>query len=184
MTFPQFEPSQQSLLYAGKVLIGCMIVWFGLSALGVEDPIWAAITVVIVSEPDFVRAREQVKARVINTLTGCAVSLAGILLLGSSLTSMLISVVVAVLLVTSLKRYPASWKLAPVTVLILMHAAPGTNPAQDLQLALLRAGEIMAGCVIVLGLAALITEIRRRLPQPFEVTAWRSARHRHETEAP
>ena len=86
----------------------------------ISQKIWALISVIIVSEPDFETIRKTMSARIINTVAGCVIGLVFIYAFGATQWSMLSGVALAVFISTSFKNYPASWKLAPVTVVIVM----------------------------------------------------------------
>lgn len=147
---------QKAFLYASKALIGCVIAWYGLQSLGIDNPIWAVITVMLVSDPDFNTTRELAQARIINTIIGCAVGLSMLLVFGYSPQLALVAMALTVLIVTSIPQYPTNWRLAPVTVLILMDAGRlAANHTQEVHYALLRGAEIGVGCVIAMILALI-----------------------------
>ena len=151
---------QKSILYASKTFLGGAICWYGLTALGMPHPIWSVITVMIVSDPDLTTTRTLVAARIINTLVGCAVGLLAMLLFGYSPLVSLAAAAVTVLLITAIKDYPTNWRLAPVTVVILMDAGRlAANHRDQITYALLRAGEITIGCCVALFLAMLYTRL-------------------------
>ena len=154
---------QKSLLYASKTFLGGAICWYGLQALGMAHPIWAVITVMIVSDPDLTTTRTLVAARIINTLVGCAAGLTAMLVFGYSPLVSIMAAAVTVLLITAIKDYPTNWRLAPVTVVILMDAGRlASNHRDEITYALLRAGEITIGCCVALFLAMLYTRLLMR----------------------
>lgn len=61
-----------------------MLLWFALRAAGIDDPVWALISLVFVVESQWVAATASVRARVLNTLLGCSVAAVATLLLGGS----------------------------------------------------------------------------------------------------
>ncbi len=151
---------QKSVLYASKTLLGGLVCWYGLSWLGVPHPIWSVITVMIVSDPDLTATRTLVHARIVNTLVGCVMGLLAMLIFGYSPLASIITAAVTVLLITSIKDYPTNWRLAPVTVVILMDAGRlAANHKDEFSYALLRAGEITFGCCVALFLAMLYTRL-------------------------
>ena len=74
MAFELINPKKNALVYIIKILCGSLILWYGLPLLGFEEPYWAMISLIIVTDPDMNLARANFKARLINTLTGCVVA--------------------------------------------------------------------------------------------------------------
>ena len=112
------QPS--GLQYALRILAGCVIVWFVFDRVNRPNPLWALISVVIVTEPELSAAFLAFNSRIVNTFIGCAVGLSFLYLLGPSHWSVLFGIVVSVIICTSFIRVPGSWRVAPVTVAILM----------------------------------------------------------------
>jgi len=168
MTNQHFSLTQKSLFYSAKTLLGSGICWYGLTLLGMADPIWAVITVIIVSDADLSGTAVLAKARVINTAVGCVSGIVSLLLFGYSPLLSLVTAAVTVLFVTSLQYYPANWRLAPVTVVILMDAArQAVNKGEAIFYALTRTVEIGAGCAIALFLAFVFSRIAAKsIPTP------------------
>lgn len=152
--------TQKSLLYTAKIALGSLLCWGLLSSIGIENPIWSIITVVLVSDPDWTTARTLVVARVINTFVGCTVGFATLTFFGYTMEVALITITAMILLITSITNYPANWRLAPVTVLILLDAGRhAVNAQEEIHFALLRAIEIGVGCMMALLLALVTTRL-------------------------
>lgn len=152
--------TQKSLLYASKIFIGALACWGILLLVGISNPLWAIITVVLVSDPDLSTARTLVIARVINTIVGCTVGFATLASFGFTLPVAIATITLLVLLITSIENYPANWRLAPVTVLILLDASRvAATTQQEVHFALLRAIEIGVGSLVALVLALLYTRL-------------------------
>lgn len=150
------SPRKNALVYIVKILTGTLLAWFGMRALGVAEPYWAVISVIIVTEPDFSVARANFRARLINTFSGSVIALAALALMGGTFWAMLTALIAAVLLAMLWSGYPSNWRLGPITVVILMSAAiQGQGPRQELHLALLRVAEVLAGSAVAL-LQALV----------------------------
>ena len=122
MPHQHFSLTQKSLLYAAKTLLGAAICWYGLAWAGVTNPIWAVITVIIVSDADLSGTPTLAKARRHQHHCGVWSGITSLLLFGYSPGGCILTAAITVLLVTSLQYYPANWRLAPVTVVILMDA--------------------------------------------------------------
>ena len=160
MTAASRRRIRRALLYASKTLLGGLICWYGLIALGVSDPVWAVITVMIVSDPDLSTAVGLAQARIINTSVGCLIGFASLALFGYSPLLPLVAAAVTVSIVILIDHYPTNWRLAPVTVYILVDAGRmAATYAEELELALKRAGEIAFGCGVALLLAFAYTRL-------------------------
>jgi uncharacterized membrane protein YccC len=155
--------SRNSLLYVFRIVLGCLIAWWVLGLLHIDKKEWALISVIIVSEPDFVNLRSNTIARVINTLSGCVVGLLFLLVTGVNFHSLIIAISASVLLSTSFPKYPSSWKLAPVTVVIVMvpSVMDHTPLRGALIVALTRAGEVLTGCIVAFLLGLLFSLLQQ-----------------------
>jgi len=146
--------NKKSLLYAVNVLVASSICWIGLVRLGIANPLWAIITVILVSDPDLSTILTLSKMRVINTLVGCAFGIVALMAFGYNPWISFCAAALIVVIVTSIENYPANWRLTPVTVFIVMNASKdAANHHDELKYALMRAGEILSGCLVALGVA-------------------------------
>jgi len=159
MKLGSLRPNPQSYWYVAKILAGSLIAWFGLGALGLEHPYWAIITICIASDPDLASAKKLVGARALNTLVGAAVGLVGVRVGGLTTATLFVCLGVTTLLVTAVPRYPANWRLAPVTVVIIMEVAAleGRSRGAEIHIAQQRVLQVLAGCAIALGLAWIMS---------------------------
>jgi len=157
------------LQYAVRIFIGCVIVWFLLDLLHHPNTLWAVISIIVVTEPELSAALVAFNSRTVNTLIGCAVGLTFLYLLGPSFGSILLGITVSVLICTHLIRVPGSWRVAPVTVAIVMTPSVlGGSRAAGLATAIERTEEVLLGS----GVALLITfvsfsiqrQIARKIP--------------------
>lgn len=151
MTFEFISPKKNALVYIIKILCGSLILWYTLPLLGFQEPYWAMISLIIVTEPDMNLARANFKARMINTLSGCIVACISLLLFGPTFHAMLIAMVVTIAIAMLWQNYPSNWRLGPITVVILMSAAfSGVGVNEELHLALLRVTEVVIGSIVAL----------------------------------
>jgi uncharacterized membrane protein YccC len=149
---PATQPS--GFQYAVRVLIGCLIVWFVLDRTNHHNQLWAVISIITVTEPDLSAALMAFNSRMVNTFIGRAVGLGFLYLTGPSYGSILLGIIVSVLMCTHLIRVPGSWRVAPVTVAIVMTPSVlGGSRAVGLAAAIDRAEEVLLGS----GVALLIT---------------------------
>ena len=159
--------TQKSILYSSKIFLSSLICWYGLKLVGVENPIWSVITVFVVSDPSLTTTLGLAKVRVLNTCVGCLFGLAAIFIFGYSPLISLFAASFTVLVVNMVQRYPVNWRLAPVTVIILMDAGrAATSRAEEFQYVLMRVGEIGFGCAVALLMAGLYTKLARRKTMP------------------
>ena len=157
----------KSLLYTFRILTGIAIVWSSLGYLNDDKKIWALISVIVVSDPDFDTLRISAASRIVNTLMGCVVGLLFMYFAGINFYALMGAITVSILISTSFKQYPSSWKLAPVTVAIIMVPAISGNEDWKLamQIALQRTGEILYGCGVSFVVGFIFTFIRKRLEE-------------------
>jgi uncharacterized membrane protein YccC len=148
--------------YAVRILIGCVIVWFVLQLIHHPNPLWALISVIIVTEPELGAAFLAFNSRMVNTLIGCAVGLSFLYLLGPSYWSILLGIIVSVILCTHFIRVPGSWRVAPVTVAILMTPSVlGGGRAAGLAVAIDRTEEVLLGSAAALLITYVAYVIQR-----------------------
>src|SRR5262249_7335046 len=144
------------------IVAGCFIVWWSLSAVGDDKKIYAVISVIVVSEPDPELLRTSVISRIINSLIGCSLGLLFMYITGINFWSLIIAIVISVIISTSFRNYPASWKLAPVTVAIVV--IPAITAHEDyrlaMQVAFERTGEVLYGSLVALVLGLIFNAWR------------------------
>lgn len=159
-----FSINNNSFIFAFRILLGCIVVWYSLYYLNDNHKIWAIISVIVVTDPDIDSLKAATISRIINTLAGCVISLLFMLLFGANVFVLLGAVTLSVLVSTSFKNYPTSWKLAPVTVAIIM--IPSIAESVPSKLALLvslqRTGEVLYGTLIAYILGLIISFIKRK----------------------
>ena len=164
----EFLIHHKPIAYASKILIASLLCWYGLLFLGIPNPIWAVITVMVVSDPSLTTTWGLARVRLINTIVGCIFGLSSILLFGYSPLVMILTAAFTVMFVNLLSRYPVNWRLAPVTVLILMDAGRlAETHAEEFHYVMLRLTEIAVGSLVALALAGLYTKLAKK-DKPFE----------------
>lgn len=161
-----FTFNEKAISYSIRIFLGAVIVWWSLYYLHDSKKVWALISVIVVSDPDFETVRSTVFSRSINTISGCLVGLAFIYLFGINIGSLLGAIILSVIISTSFKNYPASWKLAPVTVVIIMTPAMADmiTKTEAITFALTRTGEVMYGSLVafLLGFSFMLLEKRKQ----------------------
>jgi len=146
--------------WAARIVVGCLIAWFVLRHFWGIDPIWAMISVVVVSEPAFESSLTTFESRVLNTLIGCAVGLVCLYLLGPAIWSVVLGVAISVVICANFVRIPGSWKISPITVLIVM--TPGVLAhftSGDIRVGLRRTGQVLFGGIVAVIIAYLAAKV-------------------------
>jgi uncharacterized membrane protein YccC len=155
-------PQPSGLQYSIRILIGCVSVWFVLGRINHPNRLWALISVIIVTEPELSAAFLAFNSRIVNTLIGCAVGLSFLYLLGTSYWSILLGIIVSVIVCTSFIRVPGSWRVAPVTVAILMTPSVlGAGRAAGLAVAIARTEEVLLGSAVALLITYVASLVQR-----------------------
>jgi uncharacterized membrane protein YccC len=160
-----FSPNKLAFVYAVRILLGCLIVWWTLDFFHDTKKLFALISVIVVTDPDFANVRTSMISRIVNTIIGCGIGLLFIYFTGIHLWTAMLAVTISVVISTSFRNYPSSWKLAPATVLIvMMPGIPDPIIKDAVTLALLRSGEVLYGSLIafVLGWIFTITEAKKQ----------------------
>jgi uncharacterized membrane protein YccC len=149
--------------YAIRILVGTTIVWLALYHINGVYPLWAVISVVVVSEPELETAVLAFKSRVANTLIGCAVGLIFLLVLGPAVWSILLAMAVAVVICTSFIRVPGSWRISPITVaLVMTPSVLSHSVSAGLSIALRRTGEVLFGSAVAICVSLAGSKLHRR----------------------
>ena len=142
---------ENAFVYMSKLITGSLIVWYGLRALGIPEPFWAMISVIVVTEPELKVAKRNFRARVINTINGTIAAALALWIFGATFFAALAAMTAATLVAMSVGRYPDNWRLAPNTTVIPMSAAlTGTGFVDEMRLAMLRVAEVMTGSTVAL----------------------------------
>ena len=151
---------------AVRILIGAGLVWLLVKSLGHRDPLWAMISVVIVSDAELGATVIAFRGRAVNTIIGCAVGLIFLYVLGPASWSILLAMSAAVLISTSSRYTVNAWRIAPVTVVLVM--MPGIlqgSRVAGTPIAITRTVEVLLGsavAVIVSWLFFVAARARRR----------------------
>src|ERR1700761_9491730 len=132
--------------YALRIFLGSVVAWFALHSFGHHDPLWAVISVVMVSEPQLQSALLAFRWRMINTIIGCGVGILFLWGAGPSIWSLLFALVACVLICVWIFDAPTGWRIGPISCLIVM--TPGVlqhNRELGLNQALMRTVAVLSG---------------------------------------
>ncbi|HEX8925722.1 MAG TPA: FUSC family protein, partial [Terriglobales bacterium] len=107
---------------------------------------------------------------------GCAVGLAFLFVFGGSIFSILAAMAISAIISSDVVKVPVSWRIAPITALIIMIPAVLGRSLKDAEhIALLRTGEVLLGSAIAVGVTFATTwffhliELRREAGEPEDV---------------
>lgn len=143
-----------SLQLALRILLGAGIVWFLVHRLGHRDPLWAMISVVIVSDRELDAAMTAFRARALHTVIGCVFGLAFLYIMGPETWSILFAMAASVLVATSLAPTVIAWRITPVTVAIVM--MPGVlqgSRVAGTPIAIARTLDVLLGSVVAVAVS-------------------------------
>jgi len=153
------------LHYAARILVSSSLLWFVLTVIAEQNPIWAISSMVATSDPQMKQALQTFRGRIINTLLGCAI---GLLFVGLGRTEweLPFAMAVTVLVSSYVIRIPAMWRQAPITAAIviaggLQHHDKLTGMEQGVH----RVAEVLLGCVVGVAVAWLLSKVWP-LPEP------------------
>jgi uncharacterized membrane protein YccC len=152
-----------------RIVIGSAIVWLLASRFAHHDPLWGMVSVVIVSDTELNASLTAFRGRVLNTLIGCAIGLLALYTIGTQSWSILLAMSAAVLVSSNFALTVPAWRIAPVTVVIVM--MPGLligSRTAGTPVALTRTAWVLVGsavAVVVSLLFSFFKGLRRGAPQ-------------------
>jgi uncharacterized membrane protein YccC len=138
--------------YAIRISLGCAVAWYVLQLIGLHTALWALISVIIATEPELSAAWMAFLSRIVNTFIAAAIGLPLVYLIGPEFWSVLLGITISVLICTHLIKVPGSWRVAPVTVAMMMPSVLAASRSAGLSTAIDRTEEVLVGSA-----AALLT---------------------------
>ena len=132
---------------AVNIFVGSTLLWLLLRVAAGLNPIWAVASLVAASDPQVDRAFANFRARLLNSLFGCAVGLA-FLAVGGSEWKLPFAMAAAALVSTYIVRVPTMWRQCPITAaLVVASSLTQHSGATGAEMGLRRVGEIILGCL-------------------------------------
>lgn len=154
------------LHYAVSIFIATAVLWVLVHAMSESNPVWAISSMVATSDPLMTQAVSTFRARVINTLLGCAVGLVFIAVGGTRVVTLPLAMAVTVLLSTYVVRIPSMWRQGPISAAFIIAAGLEYHSrVKGLQAGGTRMLEVLFGCIVGLVVAWLVSKIWP-LPEP------------------
>lgn len=162
--WPRREPI--GVRYTLRILVGMIIVWFVFKAFGVTYPIWAMISVVMVSEIELRASYVAARGRIAHTALGCAVGLIFLAATGTGMLQLCAACAVASLVSFYLVHIGGNWRHAPVaTVIVMATGLHGMSKFAGYHAALERTVEVLGGSIIALAVSWVAVKL---WPPPME----------------
>jgi uncharacterized membrane protein YccC len=161
-TPPPAQPQPLSWQYVLRIVAGCALLWVIFHRWSHRELLWAIISVIIVTEPELSAALLAFNSRIVNTLIGCAVAFPLLYFLGPNFWSILLGITISVFVSAQVIKVPGSWRVAPVTVAIVM--TPGlleSSRSASFKTAIDRTVEVLIGSVVALLITFLGALIKR-----------------------
>jgi len=107
--------------YGLRIFIGTGILWFCLRNLIGLDPLWAIISLIIVTDQDVENTLHNFKSRIVNTTIGCLTGLAFLSFIhNNSLIMLPVALMTAICVSTALIRTPYGWRITAITTAIII----------------------------------------------------------------
>jgi len=151
--------------YAVRIMIGTALLLFIFRFLEAASPLWAVISLIIVTEPQMRLAWLAFRSRIINTFMGSLVGLAVIAMTGPAFWPLVPAIAFTALLSTYIDKAQQGWRLAPITTaIVLFGGMTARSTAGAMEIALSRSMEVFLGSAIAL----LVTVAMSRLWLPPE----------------
>jgi uncharacterized membrane protein YccC len=152
--------------YALSIMIATVVLWICLKELAETNPIWAISSMVATSDPLMKTALLTFRARIINTLVGCAIGLLFIAIGGTRLLALPLAMAVTVLVSSYIVRIQTMWRQAPISAAFVISAGfEHHSRIGGLQAGVHRMSEVIFGCLVGLAVAWFVSVIWP-LPDP------------------
>ena len=145
-----------------RIVIAAGIVWLIAGLFPHHDPLWGMVSAVIVSDTELNASLTAFRGRVLNTIIGCAIGLLALCVLGIESWSVLVAMLVAVLFSSNFALTVPAWRIAPVTVVIVM--MPGLlmgSRTAGISIALNRTVWVLVGSAVAVLVSLLFAFVKR-----------------------
>jgi uncharacterized membrane protein YccC len=137
--------------YAVRIFIGTALLWFVTQEIHASSPLWAIISLIIVTEPQMRLAWLAFRTRMFNTFVGSVVGFAVLASAGPTPWALVPAIAFTALLSTYINRVQQGWRLAPITTALVIFAGLTQQSAADgMHVALQRTFEVFLGSAMAL----------------------------------
>jgi uncharacterized membrane protein YccC len=156
--------------YAVSIFFATAVLWICVHKLAKANPVWSISSMIATSDPLMKQAKLFFKARLVNTLVGCAIGLLFIAIGGSHLVTLPVGMAVTVLVSSYIVRIPTMWRQAPITAAFTIAAGlEHHSRIRGLQAGVGRVTEVLFGCIIGF-VVAWIVSIVWPIPEPRQAS--------------
>jgi uncharacterized membrane protein YccC len=146
--------------YAVSIFFATAVLWVLVHKMAEANPVWAISSMVATSDPSMKQAVMILRARITNTLVGCAVGLAFIALGGEKLITLPLAMAVTVLLSSYVVRVQTMWRQAPISAAFVIAASLEYHSRKHgLQAGAVRMGEVLFGCLVGIAVAWIVSVV-------------------------
>lgn len=146
--------------YAVRIFIGTALLWLITQAMHASSPLWAIISLIIVTEPQMRLAWLAFRTRMLNTFVGSVVGFAVLASAGPSPWAFVPAIAFTALLSTYVNRVQQGWRLAPITTALVLSAGlTQQSAANGMMVALERTFEVFLGSAMALLVSVLMARI-------------------------
>jgi uncharacterized membrane protein YccC len=134
---------------AVNVFIATAILWLLLQKMAGLNPIWGIGSMIASVDPDVSLAYQNFRARLTNSLLGCAVGLLVLVVGEPSGWKLPFALAATALLSAYVVRVKTMWRQAPITAaLVIASSLEQHSKVSGMEIGLRRVGEVILGCVI------------------------------------
>ena len=154
------EGDMHGVHYAVSIAIATAILWVTVHHLAKANPVWAISSMVATSDPLMKQALMFFRARLINTLVGCAVGIMFIAFGGLHLVALPTAMALTVLLSSYVVKIPTMWRQGPITAAFVISAGLEQHTrGPALRAGVNRISEVLFGCLIGLAVAWTLSKV-------------------------
>ncbi len=155
--------------YAVSIAIATTVLWIVLHEFSQSNPVWAISSMVATSDPKVKHAISTFRARIINSLVGCAIGLLFIAIGGAHVVMLPFAMAVTVLVSSYAVRIQTMWRQAPISAAFVIAAGlEHQSRTNGLRAGGIRMTEVLLGCVVGLAVAWGMSRVWP-LPDPVPV---------------
>ncbi|MFN8007437.1 MAG: FUSC family protein [Terriglobia bacterium] len=146
--------------FALNVYIATTVLWLILHKAAGLNPIWAISSMIAASDPVIKTAAKTFRSRFINSLLGCSVGLAFLMIGGAREWKLPLALMITVLLSTYVVRIQLMWRQAPITAAIVIAAGMlHQSKMTALEVGIRRVGEVLLGCIVGLVVSWIMSKV-------------------------
>ncbi len=145
---------------AVNIFVGSTLLWLLLRVIADLNPIWAIASLVAASDPLVKQAFANFRARLLNSVFGCAVGVAFLVIGGSSEWKLPFAMAASTLLSTYFVRVPTMWRQCPITAALMVASALTQHSSVNgVEIGIRRGGEIILGSMFGAIVSWLMSEV-------------------------